>query len=427
MNPHFERASALLQTGRTEMAADELRLCLAEDPNFAPAHSMLALCLAELGQMQQAEDEAVAGNRPGRRQRLFVLRAGQRAHGAQRFSRRHCRRQREPRGLTPMTPTTGCSKPARALPCASGTWRLKPPIAACAAIPNTSNATTCAHLRWCKLVAAKKPNIRSKPRSTATRRNVGTHAHQGWALLNAGDRVKALEHYREAMRLDPNNEFARMGIVETLKARNFIYRAFLRYFLFMSRQKGWVQWAIILGVLFGQDALRMLSDALPVAAPYIMPLYYVLIVLVLGSWMANPMFNLLLRLDREGRHALSETQIRETNLFGGVLALGIVCALAGWVFDVDLLLLAGVGCGFLLLPLACTFAVQRGWPRTVMVMGSATLALMGAAIVGGAALAEFGDNQQAFDFSMGLIAPFLWGCVLSTWASLILSAFVPKR
>jgi len=80
----------------------------------------------------------------------------------------------------------------------------------------------------------------------------------------------------------------------------------------------------------------------------------------------------------------------------------------------------------LLLPLACTVAVQRGWPRAAMVLGASTLALMGAGFAGGAMLAEFGDNQQAFDFSIGLIAPFQWGCVLSNWASTILGAFVPK-
>jgi tetratricopeptide (TPR) repeat protein len=426
MNPHFERASALLQTGRTQMAAEELRLCLAEDPNFAPAHSMLALCLAELGQMQQAEDEAVAGIGLAADSDFSFY-----ALGSVRMERNDFRGA-----------IAAASEATRLDPDDADNWLLEARArialrqwhmaleAADRGLRCDPEHVECNNMRAFALVQLGRGEEAEHTLEASLNRdpeNVGTHAHQGWALLNAGDRVKALEHYREAMRLDPNNEFARMGIVETLKARNFIYRAFLRYFLFMSRQKGWVQWAIILGVLFGQDALRMISDALPVAAPYIMPLYYVLIVLVLGSWMANPMFNLLLRLDREGRHALSETQIRETNLFGGVLALGIVCALAGWVFDVDLLLLAGVGCGFLLLPLACTFAVQRGWPRTVMVMGSATLALMGAAIVGGAALAEFGDNQQAFDFSMGLIAPFLWGCVLSTWASLILSAFVPKR
>lgn len=257
--------------------------------------------------------------------------------------------------------------------------------------------------------------------------NVGTHAHQGWALLNAGDRRRALEHYREAMRLDPTNEFARMGIVETLKARNFIYRGFLRYFLFMSRQKGWVQWAIILGVFFGQNILRFIANTWPALAPFATPAFYVLIVLVLGTWMANPLFNLLLRLDREGRHALSETQIRETNIFGVVLASAIVCALAGWIFSFSWLLLVGIGLGLMLLPLACTFTVQRGWPRLVMVLGTATLALMAVTIVVGTALAALTGSSEAIALAAVLVLPFVWGCVLSTWASVILGAFVPKR
>ena len=41
--------------------------------------------------------------------------------------------------------------------------------------------------------------------------NAVTHANQGWARLHAGDFRGALEHFREALRLNPSLEWARAG------------------------------------------------------------------------------------------------------------------------------------------------------------------------------------------------------------------------
>ncbi len=60
--------------------------------------------------------------------------------------------------------------------------------------------------------------------------NAATHANQGWALLHMGDHKAAMEHFREALRLNPNMEWARQGILEALRARNPIYRILLKLF-----------------------------------------------------------------------------------------------------------------------------------------------------------------------------------------------------
>ena len=51
--------------------------------------------------------------------------------------------------------------------------------------------------------------------------------------MHAGDFRGALEHFREALRLNPSPEWARAGLVEALKAR-YPSAASLRYFLWMS-------------------------------------------------------------------------------------------------------------------------------------------------------------------------------------------------
>ena len=52
-----ERGSLLYQTGRHEMAEQEFRAALGEDPSDALAHAMLGLCLSRRKQFAEATDD----------------------------------------------------------------------------------------------------------------------------------------------------------------------------------------------------------------------------------------------------------------------------------------------------------------------------------------------------------------------------------
>lgn len=68
--------------------------------------------------------------------------------------------------------------------------------------------------------------------------NAFTHANMGWTLLPPRRPPRSARqpvHFREALRLDPTLDFARGGLVEAMKARYFLYRVMLTYFLFMAR------------------------------------------------------------------------------------------------------------------------------------------------------------------------------------------------
>src|SRR5204863_7764085 len=118
--------------------------------------------------------------------------------------------------------------------------------------------------------------------------NALTHANQGWTFLERGDPKKALHHFREALRLDPENEWARQGIVEALKARNIIYAVMLKYFLWMSRFSSRGQWFIILGAYIGNRVLGAVAAANPKLAPWIIPVRILYVCFALMTWMASP-------------------------------------------------------------------------------------------------------------------------------------------
>ena len=212
--------------------------------------------------------------------------------------------------------------------------------------------------------------------------NAVTHANQGWTLLEANDPAKALEHFREALRIDPTSEWARLGIVEALKARHFVYRTMLKYFLWMAKLSGKMQWGVVIGgyVLF--QMLRGWANANPEFAPFVWPCWAYTSPLCYLTWIAMPLFNLLLRLNKFGRLALSDEQIRASNWIGGCLLFVIVggsdrgcCSTCSEPF-----IAAIAGCRW-----SCRFrrrsTAQAGWPRNSMAAYTGVLALVAAGAI----------------------------------------------
>jgi hypothetical protein len=261
--------------------------------------------------------------------------------------------------------------------------------------------------------------------------NAFTHANQGWTLLEKGDPRKALEHFREALRLDPMNDWARHGIVEALKARNIIYAAMLKYFLFMSRLSTRAQWGIVLGGYFGNRLLGVLEDSNPTLAPWVMPLRMVYIAFAVLTWTAYPLFNLLLRLNRFGRLALTRKQTVESNWIGLFFFLALIslggCIFVGfespWVMSLAV-------CGLMLLPLSGLFRCAEGWPRWTMLAVVIVLLLLGAGAIGLIWQAFLGDGRyvkSTGDRAFGLLGTFSVGVLLSTILANILMALRPRR
>jgi tetratricopeptide (TPR) repeat protein len=163
--------------------------------------------------------------------------------------------------------------------------------------------------------------------------NAFSHANQGWNCLHQNNPRRAQEHFREALRLDPELEYAREGMLEALKARNWIYRGMLAYFLWMGRLAGRYQWGIVLGTYFGSKFLAQSASAHPEYKWLwwvLLPAFYGFVYL---TWTSQPMFNLLLRLDRYGRHVLSPDQRVASNWFGPFFA-GAFSAMI-WFFVTD--------------------------------------------------------------------------------------------
>jgi hypothetical protein len=152
--------------------------------------------------------------------------------------------------------------------------------------------------------------------------------------------------------------------------------------------------------------------------PFAKILLWSLVAFVILTWTADPLFNLLLRVNRLGRLALSRQQIWASNCVGGCLLLALV-ALVGWVasgdFRFGLTSLVSTG---LIVPVAATFKCSTGWPRLVMAGYTILLAAVGiCAVVIAIGVSYLPEDRGAVALGMFklFLYLFLLGMPASTW------------
>lgn len=150
--------------------------------------------------------------------------------------------------------------------------------------------------------------------------NAYTHANYGWGLLETGDYDKAKEHFAQSLRADPTDDYARSGMAEAVKARNPLYRLFLKYAFFMQNLTERYQWGVIIGIYVLYRIINGVARSNPDLQPVLYPLLGVLTVAAISTWVIEPIGNLFLRLDRHARYLLDEGEIRTANLAAVCLA-----------------------------------------------------------------------------------------------------------
>jgi Flp pilus assembly protein TadD len=384
MSTHLPRGILLYQQDRHALAEQELRLAVAEAPEDPTTHGFLALCLAEQGKLDPAEDEAKLAIRYGPddpfahavlAQVLF-----QRGRPAQ--------AERAARESLRLDPTNaGTYAVLAAVRHDRRDWRgaLE---AAEDGLAHDPNHPGCTAARTLALLQLGRAGEAGESAADALRRNPDdplAHTAHGWAELHAGRPHAALSHFREALRLDPTSDWARHGMIEALKARYWVYRQMLRFFLWMGRLSRQAQWGVILGLIVVQQVLLRVGKANPALEPYTFPLFLAVVGFVVLTWVAGPLFNLLLRLNRFGRFALSAKERRESHWVAGCLGLGLAGAAvavadptgygeAGFVW--------ALSCVLLLLPLTAVFRVPEGWPQALMVGWTVAMAAVAVGAVG---------------------------------------------
>ena len=409
MNVNTERGWLLYQQSRPELAEAELRQGLAAEPQDSFAHALLGLCLVRREKFQEATEET--------RQAIHLAPDFSFAHYA--LAEVLFERGRFSEALGPV------NEAIRLEPEDSDQHALLANIylqesrwrealnAAEQGLQFSPDHVGCTNLRAIAMVKLGRKAEAGRTIDAALSKNPEnalTHANQGWTLLEQGQPKRAAEHFREALRLDPQNEWARQGIIEALKARHLIYAVMLKYFLWMGKFSQRGQWGIVLGGYIGNRILGVIAHSNPALAPWILPLQILYVAFVIMTWLAYPFFNLLLRINRFGRLVLSRDQTMAGNWFGLCLLLSLA-GLAGcaWAGLDSVWLIVALVFGLLLFPVSAVFKCATGWPRKVM--GGFTL---GVAALGLLSLVRFATGAPD-EAARELLLGFALCAVGSTW------------
>jgi tetratricopeptide (TPR) repeat protein len=411
MEPHLQRAEILIQRSRFAEAERELMQTLVVEPENPYAHAYLALCQLNRHRDQEALRFATkaVGLAPDddycHSMLARVYLAQDRLDVALRSIREAIRIEPEDANHHTMESAIHISRKhwARALSAAERGLSLDP------------ENTECANFRVMALRQLGRDDEAGDALESALSRspdNAMVHANRGWQFLKAVDQENAFASFREALRLDPQLDWARQGVVEALKARSFIYRIMLQYFFWMSRLSPRARWGVIIGGYIGYRFMLTTARKNPEVAPYLWPIMGVYIAFVLLTWISDPLFDLMLRMNRFGRLAMTDEQILASNVFGACLLLALVTALGGLLAGNNALLFSAAGIGALIIPISGSF--RRGLPRFSNKLWLLTALLTLLALAGAvAALVEPAEPP-----TLTIIA--LIGCMLFTWIANII-------
>jgi tetratricopeptide (TPR) repeat protein len=376
MNSPVDRALLLYHQSRYDLAEQEVRRVLSQSPNDAGAHALLGLCLVQQQKLDDAQREveqaiALAPDWAYTHHcRSVVLEHRKRFADAEKSAR-------EAVALEPLDADYRARLAATLF--RQEKWR-ESYDAALEGLAHDPEHDACNHLRTMALtkLGQQRAAVASVDEVLARDpENAFAHTNKGWAQLHQRKPREALEHFREALRIDPTFEYAQAGIVEALKARNPIYRWMLVYFLWMARLSNRARWGVILGGYIAARFLNGLARTNPDLAPWIQPLLLVYLVFVLLTWFAYPLFNLLLRFNKFGWYALSRDQRTASNWFAACLLLFIGALTASLVWGFDLaFLVAGFAVG-MALPLITIYSCDEGWPRQSMTAFAVAMAFVG--------------------------------------------------
>jgi tetratricopeptide (TPR) repeat protein len=400
----IERAQLLYEQSKYDLAEKELRQALSQEPGHSYGHALLALTLMHRKQLKEATTEA--------EEAIHLAPDYAFAHYALAkvwYERDDSDKSRaaieEALRLDPEHP--GYHFLLGAIHYDEKRWKEALQSAE-QGLQFDAEHGSCTNLRAMALVKLGRRGEAGEAIGAALARdpeNAATHANQGWALLHEGKVPEALDHFRESLRLNPNFEWARQGIVAALKARNPVYATLLRGALWMWALSPRARWGVLVGGYFVARITGLM----------IMWLLFVLL-----TWIADPFFNLLLRLDRFGRLALSREQIVESNWIGAVL-LGAVLSLVGYVVSKqDAAGIAAIVFGLLLIPMAGVFRAPVGPPRTWMSIYTGVMVILGLTSVFTVSLGPEFEHDPNAPFLLGFI-------VMGLLSGLFANALIARR
>lgn len=314
MNPHLIRAKILMGQERWEMALEELREALAVDPLNSHTHCRIALVLLRLDRWSEARravDTALEhGPEDSQVHWTSALVYLDREHWTE--------ADRAIRTATELDPEDADYHGLRARILFEQKKHAEALAEADAGLALDATNDLSLTYRARVLSALGRHEEAGEVTEALLREDpldAWNHCLRGEDLLLKGRTDEAREHFLESLRLQPGNDTARAGFALALKAQSPIYGAVLALLVRTSRMKAPLLWGGLIAVmLILQFGSRLVTGSPTGIVGFAIAKEVVYSGFVL-LFIANPMFDLILRFHPEGRHVLSRDEKRATTWY----------------------------------------------------------------------------------------------------------------
>lgn len=232
------------------------------------------------------------------------------------------------------------------------------------------------------------------------------HTSAGWMAVMQGDHKKANHHFLEALRLNPMSENARMGLIESFRARSWFYSGYLRFCHWMNQFTEGKQNAIMIGGFIGYKVLSgYLQNVAPFAANLLIATW---LLFALWSHLARGLSTFFVAMDRFARQSLRTREYWEGVIVGGLLFVALGVLVLGYAWDLPRSGFAALACVFAAVANAAAFTNDHHIGRHIYALAAAaagaSAAYCIAAVFMGASSAQF--------FSVAMIA-IMTGVIVS--------------
>jgi tetratricopeptide (TPR) repeat protein len=381
MEEAAQRGYLLLEQERWELAAREFEAVLAANPEDARAHAHLALCHLQMKNLERATKEAAEAIRsePSYGYGHYVC---SRIWSARGQADRALQEIMVALELSPANPSYHGT--AASILAEQESWALVLRHAE-RGLEIDANHSLCINMRALALLFLGRGEVAIddlRDRLKEEPENAETLTTLGWALLLRKNRDAALNAFSEALRIDPEMERAREGLLQAVRSKNPIYGLLLGYFFWMRRLSPSERVGVLFGSYYIRTYLGQLKRRYPQLRFLLGPLLFVAGLMSYFTWTGGAFSNLLLSLDRQTRRLLNDEERGQASLTGGIVVMASVSAVmlvltwtAGWLALMFLSIT-------IMIPLCCSWDCEEGWPRQVMTASTVVLACLGLFSVG---------------------------------------------
>lgn len=321
---HQDRVWFLLEQKRFHLAEKELRALLALNPQDGWAHAHLAWCLCVKGEWNEALSAAIeaVGLAPEdalcHRAHGFVLRTLGRFAEAERAILEGIR-------LAPSWSVLFGD--LASIYQGQNRWNEQL-IAADRGLGHDPNDELCLMLRGAALVFLGRSREGIETFRRALDQNpedAQIHELLGWALENSNRYGDAFRHYSEALRLDPNSDSARKGVIDAFKGKNPFRWPLISWLRWSHKAKPLVFVIFLVALFFLIRFISELTDNSPELKPLFGILTIALVVFIVDFCLGNPLFEVMFLANPFWRIVQNQREKWKSMTLAGAIFVSLIC------------------------------------------------------------------------------------------------------